>query len=322
MHSIDLISTLLSPAILCFALGLAAPLLRSDLELPAPLSRTLSLYLLFAIGVKGGISLSASGLSGSVIATLAAAGLTAVAIPVACFFILKRRMSTADAAAVAAAYGSVSAVTFIAAVGLLNAQGVAYSGHMIAALALMESPAIVVGVWLARKFSESEKPVSWSHIGKDAFLNSSVFLLLGSLLVGLVCGPERGAALKPFTETLFPGALCLFLLDLGIVAGKRLGGLKSAGAHAIGFAVFAPFVNAALGLMISIALGLSRGDALLFVVLCGGASYIAVPAAMRIALPSANPGLYVTLSLGLTFPLNLLVGLPLFDFAVNRFIAA
>ncbi len=322
MNPSDLASNLLSPPVLCFFLGLAAALFRSDLELPAPVPKALALILLFAIGFKGGLALAEGGFDGAVLLTLLAALAAAVVVPFWTFFALRGKLGPTNAAAVAATYGSVSAVTFMAAAALLATRGVPYSGHMVAALALMESPAIVIGIVLARKFAAgtpSDAPrLQWSHLGKEAFLNGSIFLLLGSLVIGFLCGPERGGSLMPFVKTLFPGLLTLFLLDLGLVAGHRLADLRNLGGGPVAYAVFAPLINASLGLGLAAALGLSHGDALLLVVLCASASYIAVPAALRTALPEANPAVYVTLSLAVTFPFNLVVGIPLYELAVSR----
>jgi uncharacterized protein len=320
MNITDLAANLLSPPILFFLLGLIATLVRSDLEIPPSISKALSLFLLFAIGYKGGLELAHSGLSGDVITTLLAAMAAAIVVPLWTFFALRARLGVANAAAVAATYGSISAVTFITATSFLTQQNIAYSGHLIAAMALMESPAIVIGVLLARRYAaptSGSTGIQWNHLGRDAFLNGSVFLLLGSMLIGYVCGPERGATIKPFITTLFPGMLTLFLLDMGMVAARRIGELKVAGFSTIAFALIAPLINAALGLALSTWLGLSHGDALLLVVLCASASYIAVPAALRIALPEANPSIYVTLSLAVTFPFNILVGIPLYHFAIS-----
>lgn len=322
MNPPDLAANLLSPSLLLFLLGLAAALLRSDLEFPAPVAKALSLFLLFAIGYKGGVALSASGLGIEVGPTLVAALAASVIVPVWTFFALRARLGATDAAAVSATYGSVSAVTFITAASFLAQKNVPYSGHMVAAMALMESPAIILGVFLARRFGASpgggRGAVDWRHLGRDAFLNGSIFLLLGSLLVGMVSGPAHSATLRPFIETLFPGALALFLLDLGMAAGRRLGDLRRAGAFGVLFGLLAPLLNAALGLALAALLGLGRGDALLLVVLCASASYIAVPAALRVALPEANPSIYVALSLAITFPFNLVVGIPLYDWMTSR----
>lgn len=327
MQSADLAANLLSPPILLFLLGFAATLLRSDLEIPPAAAKTLSIFLLFAIGFKGGVSLAQSGLGSEVLATLGAAAFASVAVPVWTFFALRRRLGAADAAGIAASYGSVSAVTFITATSYLTQNNIAYSGHMVAAMALMESPAILIGVVLARRFTEnsgrdgSRPVIDWRHLGRDALLNGSVFLLLGSLLIGFICGPVRAAPLKPFIDTLFPGLLAPFLLDLGILAARRLGDLRRLGAPVVIFAFLSPLINSALGLGLAVLLGLPRGDAFLLITLCASASYIAVPAALRIALPEANPGVYVTLSLALTFPFNILLGLPLYAAAVTTLLS-
>lgn len=321
MSFADLATNLLSPPILLFLLGLTAALVRSDLEFPPAIAKALSLFLLFAIGFKGGVALNATGFGADVSTTLLAAVIAAAVVPIWTFFALRTRLGPVDAAAVAATYGSVSAVTFMTAASVLDEKGVAFSGYMVAAMALMESPAIVLGVFFARRFGAApdgtRRAVDWHHLGRDAFLNGSVFLLLGSLLVGLISGPVHTATIMPFITTLFPGLLALFLLDLGIVAGRRFGDLRRAGWFGVAFGLLAPLVNAALGLALAALLGLAHGNALLLVVLCASASYIAVPAALRVALPEANPTLYVTLSLAVTFPFNILLGIPLYDQAVT-----
>jgi uncharacterized protein len=304
----------LSPPILFFLLGMAATFLRSDLDLPAPLPKVLSLYLLFAIGFKGGVELNHSGFTAEVVITAGVAVLMAFVVPVYAFFILRLKLDTPNAAAIAAAYGSVSAVAFITAQSYLESLRVPYSGHMVAALALMESPAIVVGVLFARlgaRASSGEKP-DWGHLGRDAFLNGSVFILMGAVLVGALTGARGEARMAPFVTGLFPGALALFLLDMGIVAARRLGDLRKLGWFPPAFAVLIPALNATLGWALTRLIGLSPGDTVLFMSLCFGASYIAVPAAMRMAVPEANPSLYVTMALAITFPIHIVIGIPLF----------
>jgi len=242
-------------------------------------------------------------------------------VPLYTFFILRRKLPLADAAAVAATYGSVSAVTFIAATSFLSELKVPFGGHMVAAMALMESPAIIVGVALFRlsyKPGDSQSEgLNWRHLLRDAFFNGSVLLLVGSLAIGLLTGEKGETALHPFTSDIFKGVLCLFLLDMGLVSARRISVLKTLGTFPIGFAVLVPLVNAGFGIVVARVLGLGEGDALLFCVLCGSASYIAVPAAMRLAIPEANPGLYVTMALALTFPFNIIVGLPLYMIVIN-----
>jgi hypothetical protein len=310
---------LLAPPVLFFAAGALAVAARSDLEIPPPLPRLFSLYLLLAIGFRGGAELGHAGLSGNALRTLGAGLAMSVVVPLVAFSVLRRRVSTPDAGAIAAAYGSVSAVTFITATAFLDHLGIPYGGHMVAALAVMESPAIVVGVLLVRLRTPAQggRP-STRALLHDAFLNGSVFLLLASLAIGLASGERGRTALRPFTDALFPGILCLFLLDMGMVAARRVGDLRRAGAFLVGFALLAPLASAAVAIALSRLAGLGAGDALLLTVLCASASYIAVPAAMRIAVPEANPGLFLPLAIGVTFPFNVAVGIPLYLEVLRR----
>ena len=321
------LQNLLSPPVLFFGLGLLSVLLRSDLEIPAPLPKLFSLYLLLAIGLKGGIELQHSGLDRLVLLTIGAALTMAVLVPITSFLLLRTRFDTYNAAALAAAYGSISAVTFITAETFLGSLAIPFDGFMVAALALMESPAIIIGLLLVRLTApRAQGPgLQWGSLLHEAFLNSSVLVLVGSLLIGMLgaaYSPAGIIKMEPFTEQLFYGALSFFLLDMGIVAGQRLRELQATGAFLIGFALLSPPVHAAAGLGVSLLLHLPQGDALLFMVLCASASYIAVPAAMRMTVPQANPSLYITASLGLTFPFNIVVGIPLYMAAVQRFIPA
>ena len=327
MDSSLVLQNLLSPPVLFFGLGLLSVVLRSDLEIPAPLPKLFSLYLLLAIGLKGGMELQHSGLDRLVVLTITASLAMALLVPITSFLVLRTRFDTYNAAAVAAAYGSISAVTFITAETFLGALNVPFDGFMVAALALMESPAIIIGLLLVRLTAprESGPGLRWAGLLHEAFLNSSVLVLVGSLLIGVLSAafsPAGMAKMEPFTEQLFYGALSFFLLDMGIVAGQRLRELRETGAFLIAFALLAPLVHAAVGLALAVLLHLPQGDALLFMVLCASASYIAVPAAMRMTVPQANPSLYITSSLGLTFPFNIVVGIPLYMAALQRFIPA
>jgi hypothetical protein len=314
-----ILSNLVNPPVLFFFLGMLAFVVGSDLEIPQPLPKFFSLYLLLSIGFKGGVELNKSGLTAEVGWTLGAAMLMAVLVPVWTFFVLKRKLDVNNAAAVAATYGSVSAVTFIAATSFHTQLGIKSGGHMVAAMALMESPAIIVGIALVRWLGKKDgSAFSWPHLLRDAFANGSVLVLCGALIIGLLTGENGGKALAPFTSDIFRGMLCLFLLDMGLVSARRLGGIRQLGVFPIAFATLVPLVNAGAAIAIAHLLGLGRGDALLFTVLCASASYIAVPAAMRLAVPEANPGLYVTMSLALTFPFNIIIGLPLYLGIINR----
>lgn len=316
-----LISNFLNPPILFFFLGLAAVFVKSDLEIPAPIPKILSLYLLFAIGFKGGVGLAAGGLQTQIVVVLAAAAVMATVVPLYAFFVLRRKLPVADSAAIAATYGSISAVTFITAAALLEKLGIAYGGYMVAAMALMESPAIIVAVLLyrLRSIDQNGTAFSWRELCRDAFFNGSVFLIMGSLVIGALSGEAGAKTLKPFTNDIFAGVLCFFLLDMGIVAAKRLGDLRRAGTFLSAFAILLPLVNAALAIPLAYVIGLSEGDAFMFTILCASASYIAVPAAMRLSIPEANPSLYVPMSLAITFPFNIIAGMPLYLAIINYF---
>lgn len=334
MQSGLVLQNLLSAPVLFFFLGILAVVVGSDLEIPSPLPKLFSLYLLLAIGFKGGVELSQSGLGPMVLHTIAAAILMSLLVPLTSFWILRTRLGPDNAAAIAAAYGSISAVTFITAQSFLNVLKVSYDGFMVAALALMESPAIVVGVVMAKLASakleketgrQDGEPIPWREVLQEAFLNGSVFLLIGSLLIGALVShfsPAGVERMEPFTEKLFYGVLCFFLLDMGLVAAQRLRDLRQTGPFLIAFAIAAPILHSFVGLLIAKLLGLPQGDALLFMVLSASASYIAVPAAMRMTVPQANPSFYITAALGLTFPFNVVVGIPLYMALVQRFIPA
>jgi hypothetical protein len=300
---------------------MVAVLVKSDLEIPSPLPKLFSLYLLFAIGFKGGVELIKSGLSREVVLIILAAIMMACVVPIYTFFILRLKLDLYNAAAIAATYGSISAVTFITAGSFLQQLDIAYGGYMVAALALMESPAIIVGLILVKLFTQDQgdRDFSWSEVLREAFLNSSVFLLVGSLIIGLLTGEHGWEVLSPFTQEMFYGVLTFFLLDMGLVAAKRIKDLQSTGLFLIGFAILIPIVNAGIGIGLAKLIGMSQGDALLFAVLCASASYIAVPAAMRMTVPEANPSLYVSSALAITFPFNIIVGIPLYLYVINLF---
>jgi len=315
-------SNILNPPVLAFFMGLLAVFLKSDLEIPAPIPKLFSLYLLFAIGFKGGVELSKSGFNQQVALTILAAMLMSALVPVYTFFILRIKLDSYNAAAIAATYGSISAVTFITATALLKQLGIDFDGYMVAALALMESPAIIVGLILVSVFGggeEGKRDIVWSEVLQESFLNSSVFLLIGSLIMGILTGEHGWEVLSPFTQDLFYGVLTFFLLDMGLVAASRIKDLQEAGIFLIGFAILIPIVNAGVGLLIAKLIGMPQGDALLFSVLCASASYIAVPAAMRLTVPEANPSLYISTALAVTFPFNIIVGIPMYLYAINMF---
>lgn len=311
-----LLANLLSPAVLFFALGLVAALVRSELKFPEPLYSALTIYLLVAIGFKGGVAMTEAGLGRIWLPALAAIGLGAF-IPLWTYPVLRwgGRLAPVDAAAIAAHYGSVSAVTFLAATNYLTAIGRSYESHAVALLAVMESPAILVGVILGKRAlgPRGGVPVPLGLIVREALFGRSIFLLLGALVVGALCGPAGMRKVEPFFVTPFQGVLSLFLLEMGIVAGRRLEDLRRVGPFLLAFGVIVPVVNGLLGVLVGQAAGLSLGGGMLLGVLAASASYIAAPAAVRLALPEANPTLSLTSALAVTFPFNLTLGIPLFD---------
>jgi hypothetical protein len=326
MDSSLILSNILNPPVLFFFIGMMAVFLKSDLEIPQPLPKLFSLYLLFAIGFKGGHEIHESGVNGEIAITLLAAILAATIVPIYSFFILRIKLDAYNAAAIAATYGSISAVTFVTATSFLEQQTppIDYGGHMVAALALMESPAIIIGLILVRVFTQSKdsdsqsEEFSWSEVLREAFLNGSVFLLLGSVLVGIITSDNGWDRLEVFTGEIFYGMLTFFLLDMGLVAARRIDDLKKSGSFVIGFSILMPVFNAIISILIAKLIGMSPGNALLFSVLCASASYIAVPAAMRMTVPEANPSLYISMALALTFPFNIIIGIPIYLAIINR----
>lgn len=321
---------LLDPAILFFVFGVLAGTAKSNLEIPQPIARFLSLYLLMALGLKGGFALAHTGITTTVATSLMAAVLLAVVIPLMGYLVLKRFLPGFDAAAVAATYGSVSAVTFVTAVQYLETQHIAYGGHMAAALALMESPAIVLAVVLANALRRSHAGAyvqlqgdgtaslhnaPRSPLGSilhESFTDGAQLLLLGSMAVGLLTGDAGKTAMQPFSGDLFKGMLAFFLLDMGLMTARNLPQLKGISLALLLYAVLAPLTHAGMALGLGLGLGLQQGDLTLLMVLAASASYIAVPAVIRFAIPEARPPLYLGLSLGITFPLNILFGIPLY----------
>lgn len=304
-------ANLLSPMILCFVLGAAAAFVRSDLRLPEPVFTALSIYLMLAIGLKGGADLATVSASAMALPILAALTLCLV-IPLWCNLALRRLagLDRRDAAALAAHYGSVSAVTFLAVLAYLDAVGMTYEPSVTALLALMETPAIVIALLLAGRGRTNGEPLR--AVLARILASKSIVLLFGGLIIGMIVGREGLVPVKPLFGDLFRGLLCLFLLDLGRQAMERAEGWRENGQAIAIFAVIAPVLNAALGLVAAKAAGMSEGGAIVMATLAASASYIVAPAAMRMALPEANPGLYLTASLALTFPFNLVVGIPLY----------
>lgn len=312
MDSLALLwGNLLSPPVICFGIGILAVWVKSDLSFPEQVYQALTIYLLLAIGFKGGTAMATTSLSELVrpiIATLVVGSL----IPIGVFFTSRGliKLGVADSAAMAAHYGSVSAVTFMACFAFLDRQGVSYENFMPAIMAVMEVPAIFVAMLLAKWFAKDPK-MSIGRAIHEVLAGRSLLLLFGGILAGVTAGEETQLLIKPFLIAPFYGVLMLFLLEMGLVAGERIRDVRQAGYRLIVFAFVAPVLQGSLGLLTGWAIGLSQGGAVVFGILVGSASYIAAPAAVRVSLPEANPGYYVTTSLGITFPFNLVIGIPL-----------
>ncbi len=328
------VSNLVSPAVLCFALGALAQAFRSDLRMPDSVFAGLSMYLMLAIGLKGGAELSGQSLS-SIAAPVAAALVLGCAIPLWCYGLLRTffRLEVADAAALAAHYGSVSAVTFAAVTAMLDRQGLGYEGFMAAILAVMEVPAIIVALALAGAAQTVQSTVTLrgtmalggttspgtglSQVLSDALSSKSIWLLGGGLVIGALVGPQGLTKVKPLFVDLFQGLLCLFLLELGRLAASRIVDFAKVGIKLAAFAVIMPVIHGLIGIIVSRAAGLSEGGAIVLATLAASASYIAAPAAVRTALPEANPAYYLTCSLAITFPFNIALGIPLYSIAAK-----
>jgi hypothetical protein len=314
-----LISNLTNPTLLFFLLGIVATLIKSDLEIPSSSSKFISLYLLFAIGFKGGQELAHSNFEAEIYYSILFGLTVASLIPLYTFFILKRKISISDAGAVAATYGSVSAVTFVSAVSFLEAQQIPYSGHMVAVMAFMESPAIIVGVILLSIYDkENDSKSNLGSILSHSFTNGSVVLIFGSLLIGFIADTKQAEGIKPFTTDIFKGFLALFLLEMGMVTARRFSSFKKYGLFLSLFAVVVPAINGCIVAYASQFVTHDVGNRFIFAILAASASYIAVPAAMKLAAPKADPGLYIPMALGLTFPFNISIGMPLYYAIVTQ----
>ena len=309
------------PAILFFVFGVLAGLIRSNLEIPQAISRFLSLYLLMALGLKGGFALAESGLNVQVLVSLGAAVFMAALVPLLSYVLLSRIVGRFDAAAIAATYGSVSAVTFITAAQYLDHHDLAYGGHMAAAMAMMESPAIILAVLFANmaraqtahaKSGVPIAPSNMGHVWHEALTDGAQLLLLGAMLIGFLAGEQGQQVMKPFSVDLFKGMLSFFLLDMGLLAARNMGKLRGQPKRLLLYALLAPLIHAGLAMVLGGFLNMAPGDLALLMVLSASASYIAVPAVLRHAIPEANPSLYFGMSPGLTFPFNILLGIPFY----------
>jgi hypothetical protein len=316
---------ILDPTILFFCLGVIAVWVKSNIEIPPQTTKFLSYYLLMSIGFKGGISLAKATFTPQIFLTIAVGMIAAVIIPLWMFYVLKKKLSVQNAAATAACYGSVSAVTFLTAISWLENRGLNYGGHMVALMALMESPAIIVGLVLAKTSSSKSGTTAVQFSMKetlhDAFFNGSVFILIGSLMIGYIMNPAKAHDYQVFVYDIFKGFLCFFLLDLGMSAARQIKELKNNAWFLAAVSIIAPLINSVLALLVAKFLNLSVGDGFLFMILLASASYIAVPAALKTNLPEAKPSIYLSMSLGLTFPFNILLGLPLYWSMAQKFLS-
>lgn len=312
-------ANLVAPITLFFALGVLAALARSDLSIPESAAKALSIYLLFAIGFKGGVSLASYGVDATMLASLLAGALLSAMLPLIAFVLIRliTQLDTLNCAAVAGHYGSISIVTFVAATSVLDNFGIASEGYMVAVAAIMEAPAILSALWLASRNRQSSARMD-DGLWREILLNGSIVLLIGSFIIGMITGENGLKEIESFIVSPFKGVLCLFMLDMGLLAGRSLAkSRQSISKGLIAFGIIMPVTGAIIALPIGYILGLSEGGTVLLMVLCASASYIAVPAAMRVALPEADPGIYLTLSLGVTFPFNLTLGIPLYIAAAN-----
>jgi len=315
-----LINNLTNPSLLFFLFGILAVRFKSDLEIPPTSAKFIALYLILSIGFKGGQELSHSEFDLYILWALVFGLVLSAGVPIYTFFILRTRLNTANSAAISAAYGSISAVTFVAAASFLDAQGVTFGGHMVAVMALMEAPAIISGVVLLRKYSTKKKSKgSLSKIISHAFTNGSVLLILGSLVIGLIADEKQAEGIKPFVTDIFKGFLAVFLLDMGISSGRKLKSFFNNGYFSTVFAILVPLVNGCIVAVLSYWIAPAAGDRFIFSILAASASYIAVPAAMKLANPEADEGLYIPMALAITFPFNITLGMPIYWMIIQSF---
>ena len=318
-------NTLLDPAILFFVFGVVAGAFKSNLEIPRSIAKFLSLYLLMALGLKGGFALAKSGMDTSIAISLGAALAMAFVVPSLGYALLKNRIARFDAAAVAAAYGSVSAVTFVTATQFLEASGLSFGGHMTVAMVIMESPAIIMAVLLANANRQrlaqqgqgSASGFSLSKILHESFTDGAHLLLIGSMIIGYVSGEAGKTMMQPFAGDLFKGLLAFFLLDMGLMVARNFAEARKTSGFLLLYAAVGPWVHASIALCLAVVLKMPVADAAMLMVLSASASYIVVPAVLRYAIPEANPSLYFGLSLGITFPMNILLGIPIYIHAAK-----
>lgn len=308
-----------SPPIQFFLLAIIAGICRSDLNIPEQVTKALAMYLMLAIGLKGGAAITSMEAPLSEVIIVLISGVTiGFAMPFIGYYLLQKstKLSRIDSAALAAHYGSISVVTFSYAVSTLETEGISYEGYIVTLMALMEAPAIFAGLMLARESTQLGKKAKSRLLSpemiRDALFNSSIVLLMGGIIIGVTANPDQLAQVTPYFTKPFYAVLCIFLLELGLLTSRQFSNLKMFTLPLVAFAIYMPLIGMALGMICSKLLGLGIGEMILFCTLCASASYIAVPAAMRLAVPKANPALYITSSLAITFPFNLLIGIHLY----------
>ena len=315
-----ILSNLSNPTLLFFLFGILAIILKSDLEIPQQSVKFISIYLLFSIGFKGGQELQHSEEERQLVRAILFGITIAAVIPLYCFFILRKRLGVSNAGAVAASYGSVSAITFITGVSFLEFHGESFNSHMVAVMAMMELPAIIVAFILISLYEDAAtKTQSFGSIMRHSITNGSVLMLLGSLVIGLISDSKQAEGIKPFTTDIFKGFLALFLLEVGMVTAKRFSTFRAYGLYAFLFGILAPLFNGCVVAFLSQFIVEQAGDRFIFATLAASASYIAVPAAMRLAAPKADPGLYIPMAIGVTFPFNITVGMPIYHSIIHQF---
>ncbi len=317
MNTQLLIENITNPALLFFILGVLAVYLKSDLAVPESTAKFISLYLLLSIGFRGGQELLHETFTHETIIVILAGIFLAAAIPFYSFFLLKKKLGVYNAGAIAAAYGSVSAVTFVTAISFLESKQIVFNGHMVAVMALMESPSIIVGLLLISVYNNKKSTYRKRELVKHSFTNASVFLIMGSMLIGFITSEKQAEGIRPFTNDLFKGFLAIFLLDMGISSGKKMKSFFNNGWFPLLFAFFIPLFNGIICAYFSQFFISSSSDRFILSVLAASASYIAVPAAMKTTVPEANSGLFIPMALAITFPVNIIIGLPLYFAIVN-----
>lgn len=322
MFNIDLLfENLTNPALLFFILGVLAVYIKSDLEIPPTSAKFISLYLLFSIGFRGGQELAHEKITSELIVEILFGISISIFIPLIYFFILKLKFNIYDSAAIAATYGSVSAVTFITGITYLESMQYQTNGSMVAIMTLMESPAIIVSLLLVSFFNKKSKNnFSKLEVFKHSFTNSSIYLLLGSLIIGYIASEKQALGISPFTNDLFKGFLVIFLLEMGITSGRKLKTLFNYGVYPFFFAILIPLINGCVVGFLSGYVTSDIGDRFIFSILAAGASYIAVPAALKNTLPEANPSIYLPMALAITFPFNITIGFPIYLYVINNFV--